>query len=323
MNHIMRILAVNFVISLSFFLTSCDFSEIKSKATIGEISIEVDESISPLIPYLINEFQRLNPESKINYSSKPARNVITDFLNKDTRTIISAANFNEEDTKYISEYKIEMQRHEIAIDAVAFIVNIDNPTERLTSEDLRKIFTGEFIKWSQIKVQDNEQNIAVRSVMAGKNDNIKVFIHRPNSSLYSFVKDSVLLGADYIKSAQICSTSTQMLEMVRENKNSIGISNLCWLARGNQDSLDASVKPLRISKITSTGKQYDFVQLHQGYVFSKQYPYIRQLTVYTLDLDIGLSTGWITFLLNKDGQKIILERGLVPVSQPVRLIKLE
>ena len=319
MNHISKIL----ILILLALISGCDFTEIKSKATIGEMSIEVDENIEPVLPYLKSEFERLNPEAKINYSVKPTKVAITDFLNKDTKLILVTTDLTEEDKKYLKEYKIDFQRQEVAVDAVGFVVNNDNPVARVTSDDLSKIFTGDYTQWSQIKAQDEEQNANVLSKMKGNDNKIKVFIQRPNSATYSYVKDSVLMGKDYLKAAVICSTSTQMLEMVRENKNSIGITNLGWLAKGNQDSLDTTVKPLRISRIYANGKQEDFAELHQGLVFTRKYPYLRKIIAYTTILDIQLSTGWITFLRNKDGQKVFLERGLVPITQPVKVIQLD
>ncbi|MCX6160454.1 MAG: substrate-binding domain-containing protein [Ignavibacteriae bacterium] len=316
--------------SLTVFLSclmigsfGCEFGQIKSKATIGELSIIADENIMPVIPALVSEFERLNPEAKIKVSYKPSRIAITDFLNKDTRFIMLAGDFNSEDRKYIEEYKLEMQRYEVASDAVAFIVNPENPVIRLTSDDLKKIFTGEYTKWTDISVQDKEQNENVKSVMKAKENEIKVYIQRPNSGTYGYVKDTVLAGMEYLKTAQICSTSTQMLEMIRENKNAVGISNLCWISKGNQDSLDTSVRAVRISRIYPGGRQDDFIELHQGLVYARKYPYIRKVVVYTTILDIQLSTGWITFLLGKDGQKVFLEKGMVPVNQPVRLIQIE
>jgi phosphate transport system substrate-binding protein len=318
-----NILIIVFIATMSHFILGCDFGEIKSKATIGEMSIEADENLEPVLPFLKEEFQRLNPEAKLNYILKPTRNIITDLLNKDTKLIMTSGEFNEEDRKYLSEYKIEVQKYEIAVDAVSFIVNPENPVIRLTSADIAKIFSGEITLWSEIKVQDSEQNENVLNKLKGNDNKIKVFIQRPNSTAYQYVKDTVLMGKDFLKSAVICSTSSQMLEMIRESKNAIGISNLCWLAKGNQDSLDSSVKPLRISRIYPNGRQDDFTELHQGLVFTKKYPYIRKVYVYTTILDISLATGWITFLTNKDGQKVLLEKGLAPVSQPVKVIQIE
>jgi len=318
-----NILIIVFITAMMYYITGCDFGEIKSKATIGEMSIETDENLEPILPYLKEEFQRLNPEAKINYVVKPTRNIITDLLNKDIKLIMTSGEFNEEDKKYLSEYKIEIKKYEIAVDAVGFIVNPDNPVIRLTSSDLSKIFSGEVSLWSEIKAQDDEQNQNVLNKMKGNDNSIKVFIQRPNSTTYQYVKDTVLMGKNFVKSAVICSTSTQMLEMIRESKNAIGISNLCWLAKGNQDSIDSSVKPVRISRIYPNGRQDDFTELHQGLVFTKKYPYIRKVYAYTTILDISLATGWITFLTNKDGQKVFLEKGLAPVSQPVKVIQIE
>ncbi|MCE1166263.1 MAG: substrate-binding domain-containing protein [Bacteroidetes bacterium] len=304
-------------------ISSCDYSQIKSKATIGEMSFIADENLEPIMPYLKSEFERINPEAHVSYTLEPTRNAIADLLNKDTKLIMVAGDFNSEDQNYIKQYKLEFQRHEVAIDAIAFIINPDNPVLRLTSTDLQNILTGEYTLWSQIKAQDNDQNEKVAASMKGNENKIKVFIQRPNSGTYQYVKDTILYGKDYVKTSQICSTSTQMLEMVRSNKNAIGISNLCWLSKGNQDSLDTTVRAVRISRIYPNGRQEDFAELHQGLVFTKKYPYTRKIILYTSILDIQLATGWISFLRNKDGQKVFLERGMVPISQPVKVIQLE
>lgn len=307
----------------AFVLSGCDFEDIKSKATIGELSIVVDENIEPVVPFLISEFERLNPEAKIKSVSKPTKVAIADLINKDAKLIMVTSELNEDELKILKENKMEFQKQEIATDAIAFIVNQSNPVLRVTSEDLKNIFTGKYEQWNQIKAPDEEQNSEILKTMKGNDSKIKVFIQRPNSSTYSYVKDSILAGMEYLKSAVICSTSVQMLELIRSTKNGIGISNLSWLSLGNQDSLDTSVKTLRVSRIYPNGRQDDYAQLHQGLVFTKKYPYTRKVWAYTTILDIQLSTGWITFLRNKDGQKVFLERGLVPVSQPVKVIQLD
>lgn len=307
----------------AFILSSCDFHEIKSKATTGEMTVEVDENIEPLMIHLKKEFERLNPEAKLNLVFKPTKNVIADLLNGDCSLIIITREFDNEEKEFIDKHKIEMQRYEIAIDAVAFIVNVDNPVTRLTSAELKEIFIGKYTEWSQIKSQDEEQNKDVLKELRGKDNKIKLFIQRPNSSTYIYVKDSILTGIDYSKNSTLCSTSAQMLEMIRNNKNAIGISNLSWLSKGNQDELDTSVKPIRVSKIHSSGRQENFAQFHQGLVFNKEYPYRRKVVLYTTDFGIRLSTGLITFLLSKEGQKTILENGLVPVNQPIRTIQIQ
>lgn len=304
-------------------LAGCDWGQNKSKAITGELTIEVDENFEPLLQDFKTDFEKLNPEAKVNFVVKPAKVARTDLLNRDVKTIMVGGGFTKEEEEFISKNKIEFIKYDIAIDGIGFIVNPSSPVERLTSQDLKKIFTGEYTKWSQIKVQDEEQNQAVRNKMTGKDDEIKLFIQRPNSSVYEFVKDSVLFGSEYSQAARICSTSVQMLDAIRKNKSAIGIINLSQISIGQQDVQDTTVRPVRVSYFTKDGVQHDFIIFHQGTVAYKTYPYIRKFTLYSTELGISTVTGFATFLLNKDGQKIVLEKGLVPVSQPVRIIKLD
>lgn len=318
-----KILLFVLSVSLGLFLYSCDFGSIKSKSTTGEMTIEVDENLEPVAVLLSKDFSRLNIEAKINIVSKPTKNVITDLLNKETKLIIIAGDMSEDDKKFVKDYKIEIQRYELATDGIAFITNLGNPAVRLTSQDLKKIFTGEITRWSQIKAQDEEQNKNVADKMKGTNELIKVFIQRPNSNTYSYVKDSVLDGQNYYDKAVICSTSVQMLDIVRETKNSIGFLNMGWLSKGSQDVMDTTVQYIRVSKIWKNGRQDDFAQFHQGLIYTKQYPYIRQIICYNSDVGIQLTTGFISYLMHNDGQKVFLDNGFVPINQPIRTIKIE
>jgi phosphate transport system substrate-binding protein len=323
MNLTKKILALVSLAIIPLTFSSCDFGSIKSKATTGDMTIEVDENVETVAGILTKDFTRLNPEAKIKPVSKPTKNVITDLLNKETKLIIIAGDMTEDDKKFVSDYKIELQRYELALDGIAFIINTGNPAVRLTSTDLKKIFTGEITKWTQIKAQDEEQNKNVSSKLKGTDDIIKVYIQRPNSNSYQYVKDTVLEGQNFFDKAQICSTSVQIMDFVRENKNAIGFVNMGWMSKGSQDLLDTTVQAIRVSKIWKNGRQEDYAQFHQGLIYNKKYPYSRKIILYSSDIGIQLSTGFISFLLHNDGQKIFLDNGFVPINQPIRTIQIE
>lgn len=312
-----------FLSLLFFFVSGCDYGEIKSKATIGETTIYVDENLEPILNDLKTEFERIYTQAKVNFIVKPAKVAIADLLNREHKVILVARDFNEEETKFIKEIKLDIQRYEVALDGIGFIVNPSSPIERLTSTDLKKIFTGEVKYWTDIKVQDEEQNQKAKLFFKGKENEIRVYIQRPNSSAYEFVKDTILEKMNFVESARICSTSVQLLEGVRKHKNAIGFVNLAWISVGNQDEQDTTVKPVRISRIMPSGKQYDFEIFHQGTVAYRKYPYIRKVYLFSTEFDFTAATGFATFLLHSDGQKVILKRGLVPITQPIRIIQLE
>lgn len=308
----------------SISLSGCEFDKIKSKAITGNLDIDVDENIEPLMKKQKEEFERLNPEAKLFLTTLPSSNCIADLINGKIKTITVTRDFNDEEKKIIADNKLEFKKFQFAIDGIGFIVNPANPVTRVTSEDLQKIFTGEYKNWTDIKSQNDAQNSETKSYFSGSKGNIKLFIQRQNSSVYNFVKDSVMKKMEYSSAAVVCSTSTQMLQMIRENTNAIGIINMAWLSAGNMDSLDATVKALRVSKITDTGFQKDFIQFHQGYLANDQqpYPYRRYVYLITGDLGIGLTTGFLNYLLKPDGQKVVMKNGLVPVTQPVQTIQL-
>ncbi len=323
MNKLLLILFTVTFFFAFFFVQGCDFGEIKQKSVTGEVTVYVDENLEPLVNEFKTEFERNYFEAKVNFVVKPAKVAITDLINGDIKDILVARDFNQEESDFIKKKSLEYKKYDLAYDGIGFISNPENPAERLTSDDLKKILTGEITKWSQIKSQDDEQNLAIKKKMTGKLDEIKVYLQRPNSSTYEFIKDSVLYGAEYLQSARICSTSVQMLESVRKTENSLGIINLAWLTVGRQDILDSTVNALRISRILPSGRQYDFEIFHQGTVAYKKYPYIRKVYYFSTDYAITASVGFATFLLKADGQKIFLNKGLVPLTQPVRLIQIE
>ena len=310
------------IIITALSISGCDFSEIKSQATTGDLAVTSDESLKKLMLEEEKEFERLNKEANVELKFLPTRYVTADLINGDAKFVVTVGDFTEEEQKAIKDNNIEIQKYEFAVDGIAFIVNPNNPLSRVTSEDLKKIFTGEYTRWDQVVTQDQEQNAELKSKMSGQNANIKLFIQRPNSDMYSYVKDTVLGGADYSSKANICSTSVQMLDEIRKNDNAIGISNLGWMGTSNQDILDTTVKALRISRIYPNGFQADFKEFHQGLVFNQEYPYRRIVYIFTTEKGVGLASGFITFLVNKDGQKVVLKEGMVPVTQPVRTIQI-
>ena len=317
-----RLLYICFI-ALTSFLTGCKFDEIKSVTTTGELSIVVDENAEPLMKAEIKEFERMNPEAKIKMKVVPTKVAKADLINGETKFIVVTRNFDEEEKAVIDKNKTPVKDYPLAIDGIGFIVNTKNPVKRVTSEDLKNIFTGNYKKWTDLKSeQDEEQNKEVKKFFGSSNDKIRLFIQRKNSSTYDYVLDSILKKTEYSNTAVVCSTSVQVLANIRNDENAIGIINMNWLTTGNADTIDSTVKALKVSKIAESGRQYDFAEFHQGLIYNASYPYRRTIYIFSTEQDMKLSTGFITFLISNDGQKIVLKNSLVPVTQPVRTIQI-
>ncbi|MBK7447401.1 MAG: substrate-binding domain-containing protein [Ignavibacteria bacterium] len=318
-NNIMYI----FVFSMMIFFSGCKFDEIKSVTTTGELTIVVDENVEPLMKAEIAEFERLNPEAKVKIKVAPTKVAKDDLINGETKFIVVTRNFDDEEKAVLEKNKTEVKEYPIAVDGIGFIVNPKNPVKKVTSDDLKNIFTGKFTKWTEIKSdQDKSQDEEAGKFFKGSIDKIKLFIQRKNSSTYDYVLDSILKKTEYSNTAVVCSTSAQVLYNVRNIENAIGIINMNWLTTGNADTIDSTVKTLKVSRIGDNGRQYDFAEFHQGLIYNASYPYRRTIYVFSTEQDMKLSSGFITFLLHNEGQKVVLKNSLVPVSQPVRTIQI-
>jgi phosphate transport system substrate-binding protein len=298
-------------VSGAFYCTGCDYGKVRSVTTIGETSIEVDESIFPVIKKEADEFMRLNEESKINISIKTTNEVIADLLNDDIKTVVVSRLFTSEENEHISKFNIEIKKHEFAIDAIGVIVNPSNPLRKLNYNELRRIFSGEQENWKDLD-GDN------KDVYEGK---IKVFMARKNAAIHDIFKENVLAGKEYGKYSIPCSTSTQMMNEIKADKDAIGFITMNWVTRF-ADTLDTTVKALKIAEDDSAGRIGDYVGLHQAYIANDSYPLVIRIYILSRDFGMNVSTGLISFMLAYDGQKIVLNSGLVPVTQPVRIIQL-
>jgi len=293
------------------FFSSCNYDQIKSKSTTGELTIEADESIYPVVQKEVDEFTRLNTEAKIKIVTKPTKEVIADLVNGNTKMIIAGRDFDKQESDVAAANKTEMKKNEFALDGIGVIVNPSNPIVKLNYNELKRIFTGETTEWANLDGDNKDQ-------YKGK---IKLFITRGNSSLHDIFRQNILGSADYSKNSTICSTSTQMVNFVESDKMAIGFTSMSWITKF-ADTLDTGVKALKIATVDSAGRISDYVAFMQAYIANRTYPMDTKAYIFSTDYSMDLSVGFLSFLVAYDGQKIVLNSGLVPVTQPVKLIQL-
>lgn len=291
---------------------SCNFEKIKSVTTTGEATIGVDESVSPLMKKEADEFMRLNKESKINERIETSNELIADILNGDMKTIVVTRDFSQSEKDMISKYKIEIKKNFFAKDGIGIIVNPANPLTKLNYNELRRIFLNETTDWKDLD-GDN------KNAYSGK---IKVFIARKNAALHDYLRAKVLNGMDFGKACVVCTTSAQILDNVKADKNAVGFISMSWITKF-ADTLETEVKPLKIAVVDSAGHIGNYVGLHQAYIANGSYPFTMGIYVMSTDFDMNVSVGFISFLVSYDGQKVVLNSGLVPVTQPVQIIELK
>jgi phosphate transport system substrate-binding protein len=175
----------------------------------------------------------------------------------------------------------------VAYDAIAIIVNPSNPVNQLTREQLEGIFTGKITNWKQV---------------GGSDLKIIVYSRETSSGTYEFVKESVLNKKNYASSALLMAATGAVVQSVSQTKGAIGYVGLAYVEK--------EVKALKVSY--DKGKSYVAPSVQNAK--NKSYPITRPLYYYYLSSTESRFKPFISFILSKEGQNIVLAEGYVPLS---------
>ncbi len=155
--------------------------------TSGEITIVVDESYQPLIQTQIDTFMEIYKYAKINVRYLPEADVFNALLRNDSvRIAIVSRELSKEEKEYFDAQKIIPRTTKVAEDAVALIVNKNNPDTAITYEQLEKIIRGAITKWSQLN-------------SGGKDNDIRIVFDRSGSNNARFLNDRFLKGTNFLR----------------------------------------------------------------------------------------------------------------------------
>jgi phosphate transport system substrate-binding protein len=109
----------------------------------GKLSLSGSTSVEKVIEKLREEYIKLNPNVKIEINYNGSSAGIKDCLSAKTSISLSSRFLKADEKEKLDE-------HIFALDAIAVIVNKDNPIDRISSEAVTKIFKGEVRNWSGV-----------------------------------------------------------------------------------------------------------------------------------------------------------------------------
>ena len=304
---------VCFLILPLLFMEGCnqDVKTLDETPTRGHIKISVDDSYKLLFDTEIYTFESFYANAKINAEYKPENDLFKDFFNDSVRLIVTSRKLTkaEEDGMKASNFVPKTTR--IAYDAVAFIINNNNPDSLMIYSDLKGIFKGNKVKWNDINPKTDIGNITVVF------DNAK-------SSNARYINEKFELGNNFPKNCYTANSNDEVINYVEKNKNSIGVLSVNWIS-DKHDSVTINflkrVKVLAVSSETDPEGRGYYYRPYQGYIAQKSYPFIREVYMISRETFYGLGSGFISFTAGEKGQRIILKSGLIPATMPIRLIQ--
>lgn len=300
---------------MALFLLSCESKNKDGKTdtlTTGVIKIAVDESFQPIIQEQLDVFEMQFPKAGIVPIYTNEVEAINSFLKDSVRVCIVTRplSLNEENT--LKSKKFAPKFYKLAIDGVALIVNNQNPDSLICVNDIRKILTGEVKAWKEIYPKS-------------KLGNFNVVFDNPNSSTIRYAIDSICMGKPLSKNLFAQNNNQEVIDYVSRTPNAIGVIGVNWLGNEKDSSNLSFKKDVRVMSVSrgDVASLESSYKPFQAYLFYEYYPLTRSIYILINDPRSSLPTGLTSFLTSDRGQRIILKSGLVPATQPVRIVNIK
>ncbi|MFA5044743.1 MAG: substrate-binding domain-containing protein [Paludibacter sp.] len=280
--------------------------------TSGVISIAVDESFQPIVQQELDVFEAQFPQAGIVPVYTNEVNAINLLLKDSVRFAIATRALSPGEENYLISKKFSPRSYKIATDGIALIINKQNPDSLISVNNIKSILTGDVKNWNEI-------------YPASRLGKFIVVFDNPNSSTVRFAIDSICHGKALSSGLKAQSTNQEVINYVSKTKNAIGIIGSNWLNNVKDTtnlSFNDQVRVMSVSagSVATVDNSY---KPFQAYLFYGYYPLSRNIFIILNDPRGSLPSGLTSFFTSDRGQRIILKSGLVPATQPVRIVNIK
>ena len=305
-----RLIILTFIFPLFLSCSNKSENKFRDTPTSGDITIAVDETLSPIIRQEIDVFQSIYISATINDLQVSEIEAFNLLIKDSVRMIVAARRLSDDEKTFFAEKKIFPQEVKIATDGIALIVHKSNPDSLLSVITLNDILTGKTKTWDELG-------------NGSKLGTIKTVFDNPESSTAQYAIRSICNNQQLSTELSALKNNRAVIDFVAENPNSLGIIGVSWISNQKDTTcmgfLD-KVKVVAVSRDSIPTTDNSF-QPYQAYLATGEYPLTRDIYAVMADPRIGLTSGFTSFITSDRGQRIILKSGILPVTQPIRIIQ--
>ena len=238
-------------------------------------------------------YQGSHPEVRISVTGGGSGTGIAALINASVDIANASRKIKPEEQAQAEANGVLPVEFVIARDAIAIIVNHENPVDQLSIGQISAIYSGAVSNWQQVGGEDRP---------------IVRLSRETNSGTHVYFLEHVLRGGD--KNDQtLFSTDTLLLPSsegisaeIRQNPNAIGYDGLGYVTE--------DLKVIAVAH-DATGP---FVLPSPETVNSGQYPIARDLYMYTAGEPTGDIKAYLDWILSSEAQRIVSELGFVPIT---------
>jgi len=293
----MKRLQFLFLISLIILLPACSSSSQPdanaSSAEAETIENKGSDTIVNLALAWAERYQNLHPDVRISVTGGGSGTGIASLINGTVDIANASREMKPQEISSAKDNGINPVEHTIARDAIAVIVHLDNPVDRLTLQQISDIYSGAINNWQEVGGEDRPIVRLSRETNSGTHvyflEEVIRLGRKKDETLFS--RETLLLPSSEGISAEI-----------RQNPNAIGYDGLGYVT----DEM----------KVLAVASEPDgeYVLPSAQSVNSGKYPIARNLYMYTNGQPSGVIQKYLKWIQSPEAQEIVSDLGFVPIT---------
>lgn len=221
------------------------------------------------------------------------------LINDEVDVIIASRDISRNEKALAEEKQVEIMTKPLAVDGLVFIVNKNNPVSNLTSDQLRKIYTGEITNWKEVGGPDHKITPYQRDVDSGSQEKMETLVMNGQQMMDC-------------PNALIIWTMYGPYESLKLDEYGICYSPYFYrnamVAKNAQQKM-LSIDGIEANKKTLANGSYPFTSNIYAAIRARDYPISNLLSSVS-----GVASAYFDYLYSPEGDKAILESGYVPLK---------
>lgn len=299
-------------------------------STSGSSLVYCDESFENIMEEEIDVFEYIYPQAHVLCRYGTEREAIDSLMALSYRTIVIPRQLTDSEVSALKKKNRTPRQAKIAVDAVALIVNPDNPLNNVSLKEISEILSGETDNWSQLGPGLPDKPIAV-------------LFDKAESSMTTYMRDSLLNGKSFSPNVHAQGSIKGVVDAVKADKNAIGVIGVSWLSSDLRstatidsiavDAQDMSKSPdlgaindrVRQSGVKVLGVMGESRTAYRPFqedIYTGKYPLTRQIWMTTISPSGSPGGGFFSFVTGTTGQKLILKTGVMPARMSMQVVEL-
>lgn len=310
---------------LGLSATSClKYEKKANSSTSGSTTMVCDNTFQNIMEQEVDVFEYQYPDAHILARYATQSEAFDSLMSLNTKTIVVSRDITPAEKNFLKKNRRTARSSKIAVDAVAFIVNPENPLDMLTLREVGDIVSGRSPQWNDLS--------------PSKLGEIQVVLDHKGSSLATYLRDSLLNGGQLGPNVYAAGSIPEVFKIVEDNVNAIGVLGVSWITSDmssadiDRDSLAQSVlseEPVQGATLTQRVKvlklrRNDEVTAYKPYqqnIFDGTYPLFRQMYMITTGHSGSVAGGFYSFVTGDIGQKIIMKTGILPARMRIQVVQ--